>query len=70
MKFVKKCFDYVGLNYKKFVKVNKKLLRPSKTSSLRADTRKASKNFNYNNKTSIDALIKIMMDAELNKLNE
>jgi GDPmannose 4,6-dehydratase len=68
--FVKKCFDYVGLNYKKFVKVNKKLLRPSKTSSLKADTRMASKNFNYKNKTSIDKLIKIMMDAELNKLNE
>ena len=25
--FAKKCFQYVGLNYKKYLRVNKKLLR-------------------------------------------
>jgi GDPmannose 4,6-dehydratase len=69
--FVNKCFKYVGLNYKKFVKTDKKLFRPSKTSSLKGDTRKAKKYFKYNNnKTSLDQLIKIMMDSELKKYNE
>ena len=68
--FVKKCFSYVNLDYRKFVKINKKLIRPSKTSFLKADTKKAFKFFNYNrNKTSLDKLIKIMMDAKL-KINE
>ena len=69
--FVNKCFKYVGLDYKKFVKTNKKLLRNAKTSSLKADTKKSLKAFNYNrNKTSLDKLIKIMMDAQLKKINE
>ena len=32
--FVKRCFQYVGLNYKKYLKINKSLLRSSKTVSL------------------------------------
>ena len=68
--FVKKCFSYVNLDYRKFVKINKKLIRPSKTSFLKADTKKAFKFINYNrNKTSLDKLIKIMMDTHL-KNNE
>ena len=69
--FVNKCFKYVGLDYKKFVKTDKTLLRLSKTSSLKGDTKKAKKYFKYNsNKTSLDELIKIMMDSELKKYNE
>ena len=57
--------------YKKFVKTDKTLLRLSKTSSLKGDTKKAKKYFKYNsNKTSLDELIKIMMDSELKKYNE
>ena len=69
--FVKKCFNYVNLDYKKFVKTNKKLLRTAKTGFLKADTKKALKSFNYNqNKTNLNKLIKIMMDAQLKKINE
>ena len=63
--FAKKCFQYVGLNYKNYLKVNKKLLRPSKTTSLVGNTNKAKKIFNYSNKTSLDKLISIMMDNDL-----
>ncbi len=41
--FVKRCFQYVGLNYKKYLKINKSLLRSSKTVSLIGDTSKAKK---------------------------
>ena len=67
--FVKNCFSYVGLNYKKYLKIDKKLLRPSKTSVLTGDISKAKKVFNYKVKTKLKKLIKIMMDHELNKYN-
>ena len=63
--FAKKCFQYVGLNYRNYLKINKKLLRPSKITSLIGNTNKAKKVFNYKNKTSLDKLISIMMDNDL-----
>ena len=67
--FVKNCFSYVGLNYEKYLKIDKKLLRPSKTNVLRGDTSKAKKIFNYKTQTKLKDLIKIMMDHELKKYN-
>ena len=63
--FVQKCFAYVGLNYKKYLVIDKKLLRPSKTVSLVGDTRKAQKTFKYKVKTHLDKLISIMMENDL-----
>jgi len=67
--FVKNCFSYVGLNYKKYLKIDKKLLRPSKTNILKGDIKKAKRMFNYRTKTKLKNLIKIMMDHELKKYN-
>ena len=63
--FTKKCFQYVGLNYRKYLKIDKKLLRPSKTVSLIGNTYKAKKIFNFKIKTNLDKLISIMMDNDL-----
>ena len=69
--FVKKCFQYVGLNYKDYLRINKKLLRTSKTVSLIGDTYKAKKTFNFKIKTDLDKLISIMMNNDLKiELNE
>ena len=67
--FVKKCFEYVGLDYKKYIKIDKKLFRPSKTRNLLADTLKAKKDIKFKPKIDLDGLIKIMMDDELKKYN-
>ena len=67
--FVKNCFSYVNLDYKKYLKIDKKLLRPSKTSILKGDITKAKKIFKYKIKTKLKDLIKIMMDHELKKYN-
>jgi len=67
--FVKKCFQYVGLDYKKYIKIDKKLFRPSKTRNLLADTSKAKRDLKFKLKTDLDGLIKIMMDAEMKKYN-
>jgi len=65
--FAKYCFDYLNLDYLKYIKIDKKLIRPSKTSFLKADTSKAKKLFNFKVNTNIRELVKIMMDAELDK---
>jgi len=64
--FARKCFTYVGLNYKKYLKINKKLLRPSKTVSLIGDTSKSKKIFNFKSKTNLDKIVQIMMEHDLN----
>ena len=64
--FVKKCFSYVNLDYKKYLVINKKLLRPGQTVSLSSDTRKAEKIFKYKVKTNLNKLISIMMENDLN----
>jgi len=63
--FAKKCFNYVGLNYKNYLRVNKKLLRKSKTTSLIGNISKAKKVFNFKPKTNLDKLISIMMNNDL-----
>ena len=65
--FVKKSFNYVGINYKKHLKINKKLFRPSRTVSLVGNTNKAKKIFKFKSKTNLDQLISIMMENDLNK---
>ena len=63
--FTKKCFEYVGLDYKKYLTMNKKLLRPSKTSSLMADISKAKKMFKFKIDTNLEKIISIMMENDL-----
>ena len=65
LEFVKKSFNYVGLDYKKFIKIEKKLFRPSKTVSLVGNTNKARKILKYRTKTNLDKLISIMMENDL-----
>lgn len=63
--FAKKAFEYMGLNYKKYISIDKKLIRKSKTKTLVADIRKAKKYFKFQPKTNILNLIKIMVDNDL-----
>ena len=55
----------MDLDYKKFVILNKKLIRPSSTVTLKANNKKAKKILKFNVKTDINKLIKIMMDNDL-----
>jgi len=63
--FVKKCFQYVGLNYKNHLKINRKFLRPSKNTTLVGDTSKAKRKFNFKIETNLDKIISIMMENDL-----
>ena len=46
--FAKLAFEIVDLDYKKYVKIEKKLYRPSEVRTLLGDCRKAKKNSNGN----------------------
>jgi len=63
--FAKKCFEYVGLNYKKYIEINKKLLRPSRNQTLVGNTNKAKKVFKFKNNTNLDQIVAIMMNNDL-----
>ena len=63
--FVKKSFEYLGLNYKKYLKIDKKLIRKVKTKTLIANNSKAKRVFKFNPKTNLDQLIKIMIENDL-----
>ncbi len=69
-KFTYEAFKYVGLNYKKYLKIDKSLLRKNKTRNLKANLNKAKKSLKYKVKTNIKDLIRIMMDNELKQYNE
>ena len=68
-KFTSECFKFVGLDYRKYLKVDKKLLRSNKTKNLKANLKKSQKILKYKVKTNIQNLIKIMMKNELEKHN-
>ena len=68
--FVQKSFDYVGLDWKEFVKIDQRYVRPVEVDNLCADTQKANENLNWNPKINLDGLVSIMIDAELENLHQ
>ncbi len=65
--FLKITFSKLNLDYKKYLIIDKKLIRPAKTSTLTGNTNKAKKIINYKVKTNINTLIDIMLNSRLNQ---
>lgn len=63
--FVKAAFSYVGLNWKKYVLIDKKYFRPTEVENLIADTRKAQRKLKWEPRISFFDLVKIMIDADM-----
>ncbi len=63
--FVNDAFNYVGLNYKKYVKTDDTFLRPAEVYTLEADPLLIRDNLGWHAKTTFKELVKIMMEAEL-----
>ena len=68
--FAKKAFSHVGLNYKDYVVIDQKLIRPAEVDTLLADYSKAKKNLNWEPKISFDDLVKNMVDHDLENINK
>jgi GDPmannose 4,6-dehydratase len=65
---VETAFSYVGLNWEKHVKTDPKLVRPAEVDILLGDSSLAQKNLGWKPKTSFEQLIKMMVDADLERL--
>lgn len=60
-------FEHVGLNWEDYVVSNEKLLRPTEIKELCGDYSKAKKDLGWEPKTSFENLIKLMVDADLQR---
>ena len=68
--FLKIAFNRVGLNYKKYLVVDKKFYRKENKISLVADNTTAKKKLNFKQSKSFEEVICEMVDFEVNKLNK
>ena len=68
---VRQLCDYVfkklGLDYKDFIKQDKKYMRPEELDYLKGDSRKALKDLNFKFKYNIKDLVKEMLDSDIEK---
>ena len=65
--FAQVAFEYVGLNYKDHVELDKRYVRPTEVDALIGDPSKAEKVLGWKAKTDWKALAKLMVDADLEK---
>ena len=65
--FVKKSFEYVGLDYKKFIRYDETLHRKNDTAVLRADITKIQTELGWTPTHTVDEMIAKMIDYELER---
>jgi GDPmannose 4,6-dehydratase len=65
--FVEKAFTLLGLDYRKFVKQDKRFLRPLEVDLLQGDYSKAKSKLGWEPKTNFDSLVKIMVESDLSQ---
>jgi GDPmannose 4,6-dehydratase len=63
--FVECAFAYVGLDWRKYVEIDARYLRPTEVHHLRADASRARATLGWESKVSFADLIAIMVDADL-----
>ncbi len=66
--FVELAFAHVGLNWKKYVKIDRGLLRPAEVHHLRGDATKAREALRWKPDTDFAGLVRMMVDADLARL--
>ena len=67
--FARLAFSMVGLNYKRYVKIDKNLIRPSEVDTLKADFSKAKRILKWKPKTSFRELVREMVESDIDSLN-
>lgn len=68
--FLGLAFDYVGLNWKKYVVIDKKLYRPAEVHILKGDFSKAKKRLGWEPTVKFEGLVKMMVDADLQRIKQ
>ncbi|MEK6705777.1 MAG: GDP-mannose 4,6-dehydratase [Candidatus Poribacteria bacterium] len=65
--FIEHAFDAVGLDCKRYMKIDKSLIRPLDVNYLQGDNKKASLKLGWKCKTKFDELVKIMVTEDLTR---
>ena len=65
--FLKYAFDYINMDYHKYLEIDRKFLRPLDVPALRGDYSKAERDLKWKPKTKFPELVKLMMKAELKR---
>jgi len=63
--FIEKAFSYANLDWKKYVKVDKKFMRPAEVDLLLADSSKARKLLKWKPKVKFADLVKMMVETDI-----
>ena len=63
-------FKHVGLDYEKYVVIDPKFYRPAEVDLLRGDPAKAEKVLGWKAKTSLEQLITMMVDADMQRVED
>ncbi|MBL7073585.1 MAG: GDP-mannose 4,6-dehydratase [Candidatus Omnitrophica bacterium] len=63
--FMEQAFAYAGLDWKEYVKIDKRYFRPTEVESLISDTAKINEKLNWQPKIIFSDLVKIMIDADM-----
>ena len=64
--FIKLAFNRVGLDYKKFIRIDNKLFRPNDKIILKADSKKAKSRLKWKPSINFKSLVNEMVDHDLN----
>ena len=67
--FIRLAFEHVNLDYKKYIKIDKRLFRPNDKIILRANSNKAQKKLNWKPTITFKSLVKEMVDHDI-KINK
>ena len=65
---VELAFDHVGLDWRAYVEIDPKLLRPAEVNTLRGDATKARQELGWEPKVGFPELVRVMVDADLERV--
>ena len=68
--FLEESFTYAGLDWKKYVELDPRYLRPSEVDLLIGDGSKAKRQLNWEPKTKFKELVRLMVDADIQLLKD
>jgi GDPmannose 4,6-dehydratase len=65
--FVEQSFDFVGLDWRKHVRVDKRFMRPLDVNALRGDAGKAKRKLGWRPKVRFKRLVEVMVECDLDR---
>jgi len=68
--FVELAFDYVDLDWKKYVKIDKTFYRPAEVNLLRGDYGKAKRKLGWKPAVKFEELVKMMVNTDINRIDK